>query len=232
MKKQKMVGEDKLPIMEIKDKEHYPLTQIREGLYIEGYWRAYPSHTNSPYPFPLATDKSVDSNFLEKLELLTTRNAIETAFFGWSECRLCKEPNGSREYALWKDKSAVFRYPQGLIHYYKVHHVQPSREFYDFIMNLEPLPPKPLPVPMTEEEKLRHKLDCDIQTTFAFQILEQIVTDSAKAMIDSEPPESIQQKVSALQSFTTEKDPKEPDINVFHENLPEPKYVASVEQVD
>lgn len=42
--------------------------------------------------------------------------------------------NGSREYRLKKD-GVTFKFPEGLIHYYEDHMVQPSDEFYDFIMN-------------------------------------------------------------------------------------------------
>ena len=113
---------------------YYPLT-TKDGSFIEGYW--FSDDICSPeahnYPFPKETNIQVDENFLKKLSSITKEWANEKRYFGFSSCRICKKNNGSLEYLLEKD-GQTFRYPEGLLHYYVEHCVQPSSEFYDFVM--------------------------------------------------------------------------------------------------
>jgi hypothetical protein len=120
---------------------HYPLTKISDNEFIEGYWFAInPSNEDyeNMYPKPLPTDDLVDVDFINKLELLTDKIAETVNYLGCSTCRLCNCNNGGNEYILTHN-GIKFVYPCGLMHYYKIHHVQPSREFFDFVMNF-PLP--------------------------------------------------------------------------------------------
>ena len=110
----------------------YPLTKISDNEYIEGYW-FQSVYTDKLYPFPKSTTEKVDVAFIEALQKTTDNIANNiTHYCGFSSCRLCKSHNGNKEYSITKN-GILFRYPEGLIHYYTEHNVQPSKEFYDFI---------------------------------------------------------------------------------------------------
>ncbi len=113
---------------------HYSLTQLNETTYIEGYWFNY-HYEDKMYPMPKGLDVSVDQQFINKMKEVT-RGARTEHYLGWSDCRICKVPNGSREYILKKD-GITFRYPEGLLHYLEEHNVYPSSIFYEFIMNYD-----------------------------------------------------------------------------------------------
>lgn len=116
----------------------YPLTKKTDNHYIEGYWYADLLYDESlgKLPFPKQTDVSVDGKFLDKLIAVTNSKICQTkAYFGFSTCRLCDKLNGSVEYTVTHGGLA-FTFPEGLMHYYMEHHVQPSTEFYNFIMSL------------------------------------------------------------------------------------------------
>jgi hypothetical protein len=82
---------------------------------------------------PKSSNQQVNAIFLRKLNIIMkTQESLQ--YRGYSNCRLCKKINGSTEYTLTKD-GVTFNFLEGLIHYYKDHMVQPSDEFYDFIMN-------------------------------------------------------------------------------------------------
>lgn len=115
----------------------YPLTKNKNGTFIEGYWYSdglYEEQLHS-YPFPKATNLPVDKNFIEKLKRLTIGCLDCTHYFGCSHCRICGKSNGSSEFKLINKENIIFNYPEGLMHYYEEHNVQPSKEFYDFIMD-------------------------------------------------------------------------------------------------
>jgi hypothetical protein len=57
-------------------------------------------------------------------------------YLGLSNCRLCGKTNGSSEYIIEEGKTKWI-IPQGLMHYYQDHRVQPSQEFHDMIMNID-----------------------------------------------------------------------------------------------
>ena len=59
-------------------------------------------------------------------------------YFSYSTCRLCDKTNGSIEYRLIDQNNIIFTFGEGLLHYYKVHKVQPSKEFVKYILNFEP----------------------------------------------------------------------------------------------
>jgi hypothetical protein len=129
----------------------YPLTKIREGHYVEGYWYAGTDAEVSlvvdgqkltcdmreyQLPFPKQTETAVNEKFLQKLlEVQTAPSCKKEDYFGFSGCRLCHKANGGTEYSV-TNNGQTFTFPSGLIHYYEEHNVQPSKEFYDFIMAL------------------------------------------------------------------------------------------------
>lgn len=122
--------------------DNYPLTKFSENVYIEGYW----FNKQNMYPMPLPSDTNVDEKFLARLkqymmDVDLAKNNFDyhnrshiVIFKGQSTCRLCNVKNGDSEYYFNK-QNMWFRVPSGLCHYYEVHKVQPSNEFFDFIMS-------------------------------------------------------------------------------------------------
>jgi hypothetical protein len=122
---------------------NYPLTKVNDKEYIEGYW--FSNYIdNNKYPKPLATDIKVDQKFIEKLKKMMNDienkkiNSQHMHYRGYSYCRLCSTAtfllhNGTTEYIFYVD-DIKYRFPEGLIHYYVYHNVQPSAEFYNVIM--------------------------------------------------------------------------------------------------
>lgn len=115
----------------------YPLTHNKDGSFTEGYWFEDYKYDEkaSKLPFPKTTNIPVDLKFLEKLQqILPICNSV--GYCGYSLCRLCNKGNGDSEYDLsYHDQH--FRFPEGLIHYYTEHNVQPSAEFVKFVMNVD-----------------------------------------------------------------------------------------------
>lgn len=147
----------------IKKINQCPLTRVSENEFIEGYWKIYignveivggtididiDDNDDDNYPMPLATKQYVDEIFLEKceeymciidnLQFFTRDGCCVIIYKGVSKCRICNLSNGSKEYRI-KKGNTIFRIPIGLLHYYKIHHVQPSKKFYNFIMNQDEL---------------------------------------------------------------------------------------------
>jgi len=96
--------------------------------------------------------------FLGKLQRVMDHCPI-VSYLGYSTCRICGKENGNAEYNLCLNKCHGLQciyskkyedgvaedcsnriecrhyiFPSGLLHYYRDHHVLPSEEFYDFIM--------------------------------------------------------------------------------------------------
>ena len=89
---------------------------------------------------PVPSQNNVDSAFLLKLQSIIAHNTDTDTikiehFDGYSECRLCDDDTGSRTYHCTVN-GVTWSFPDGLIHYYREHKVQPSKEFYMFIMGL------------------------------------------------------------------------------------------------
>jgi len=137
--------------------DSYPLTKISSTQFIEGYWRPHVTRSNEEdndseaYPFPVNSGKEVDKDFLVKLGKIMNiinydEKTIDTTgkitlsclqYKGYSFCRLCdNNKNGSSDYILKKGNHR-YTFPQGVMHYYKEHHVQPSDEFYELIMSID-----------------------------------------------------------------------------------------------
>jgi|WetSurMetagenome_2_1015567.scaffolds.fasta_scaffold778298_1 hypothetical protein len=128
----------------INDINNYPLTKISDKMFIEGYWQNIDDESTSHYPTPLSTNNTVDKLFLKKLrqymkdiddakhnpDYHNRSHVVEMK--GSSKCRICGIINGSKEYYLLKNNN-WFRIPSGLIHYYEMHMIEPSREFYEFV---------------------------------------------------------------------------------------------------
>lgn len=105
---------------------------------IEGFWY---SEYEPYYPMPISTSTKVDNKFLQKLtSILNTKNDTNNIkiewFDGCSDCRLCEEEYGSQTFHCTFN-GITWSFPSGLIHYYQDHNVQPSNDFYKFIMEFK-----------------------------------------------------------------------------------------------
>lgn len=110
-----------------------PLTKINDNKFIEGYWYEDYLFRNHDLPIPIESNVVIDKDFIKKLCDIYNQ-VIPKSFYGSSMCRICKQSNGSDEYELGKNNTS-FIFPSGLIHYYINHNVQPSKNFYEFIMD-------------------------------------------------------------------------------------------------
>lgn len=113
--------------------DNYPLTVLDRTHLVEGYW--YRNSSDKIYPMPKSCNHQVEQQFLKKLKEIMKRNERKILICkGFDYCRLCNKMNGASEYSFKKD-GITFTFPIDLLHYYEDHNVQPSDEFYDFIMN-------------------------------------------------------------------------------------------------
>lgn len=128
----------------------YPFTQLEPNKYAEGYWASgyEAGQQTQNLPTPIDSGINVDIGFLTKLtaieNLAKTKyktNGVPflnaklcySQFMGYSPCRLCKSNNGSGETSIFYKNTADVVFPEGLLHYYITHRVQPSREFVNII---------------------------------------------------------------------------------------------------
>ncbi len=93
----------------------------------EGFWK---SALEPELPTPKACqrphkDQAVFLEALSSVEFV----AHESAYRGWSVCRVCRKPNGNEEFKL-----VGWVWPQGYRHYIEEHNVRPSPEFKQFVM--------------------------------------------------------------------------------------------------
>jgi len=125
------------------------MIKLSDKDFVEGYWKNDTDCKN--YQLPVDSGKEVNEEFLQNLErviiisaqrrevvLEKKRNIVVqfVDYMGYSNCRLCQKENGSGEYIIVHD-GVKYRFPEGIVHYYKEHRVQPSHEFQELIMNLE-----------------------------------------------------------------------------------------------
>lgn len=123
----------------MEDRSKYPFAERKEGGYTEGYWRRTKEEVDV-LPFPEPTDIRVDNDLIIKIaqieelardKYLYSKGTIlsSNCYMSYSKCRLCDIDNGSNETTIkYKDQTTV-TFPEGLLHYYCVHNVQPSKEF-------------------------------------------------------------------------------------------------------
>jgi hypothetical protein len=50
---------------------------------------------------------------------------------GWSQCRFCQKPNGTRDHT-----DGTFIFPEGLVHYIRKHSVRPEERFLEYMRSL------------------------------------------------------------------------------------------------
>lgn len=99
--------------------------------YTTGFWY---SKSKKHLPMPIETKTPVCNEWVQKLtSVIYSRFTTSMGFMGYSHCRLCdKWCNGSHTYLIvYKHIECAF--PQGLLHYYRDHNVQPDPWFVNFI---------------------------------------------------------------------------------------------------
>lgn len=93
----------------------------------EGFWR---SSTEPDLPMPVAGETALPNrdDLLAALEKAESQAAVKH-WRGWSTCRICKKPNGTKEFS-----AGGWVWPEGFRHYIEDHHVSPSADFQHFIL--------------------------------------------------------------------------------------------------
>lgn len=95
----------------------------------EGFWR-WQHEPDLPMPIANAMPWEGQAEFLRRLSAVEdAANFLQAK--GWSTCRVCDRPNGSREF-----RTAGAEWPEGLRHYVETHNVRPSKAFTDYIERL------------------------------------------------------------------------------------------------
>jgi len=100
--------------------------------YEEGFWWS-DREPHLPFPMPNEDPFSVFDydNFVMALTYLEKDpDTTNTAYRGWSNCRICGCMNGSVTY-----HRGDWSWPEGYAHYIKEHKVRPSLAFNIFISN-------------------------------------------------------------------------------------------------
>lgn len=95
---------------------------------IVGYWHEKGDRKNVWPLKPTLDKKRKNILVLKRLDKLEKKARVR-AFKGWSECRICGEHNGSREYSLEID-GIRYIWPEGLRHYLEDHKMIPSGALY------------------------------------------------------------------------------------------------------
>jgi hypothetical protein len=99
----------------------------------EGYWKDSVNQ-ESDLPFPQESDKSVDKKFINKLTNLFFISNRGKFCRTTSVCKICKKNHKYIEYII-EGNYTNYKVQENVVHYYEEHNVQPSENFYNFIMN-------------------------------------------------------------------------------------------------
>ena len=122
--------------------------------------------------------------FLADLRRVQSK-AATIQYRGWSNCRCCKQANGTMDY-----RYNGWTWPEGYEHYIQQHNVQPTPEFKAFI-----------------EEKVKSKRTAKADTTAASKVrmaAKEILIEMVKQM----PDKSARELVSILQQPKPDKNAK------------------------
>ena len=97
---------------------------MSESLKPIGYWsRDQDKAEGLPWPSELVDD-TWDVAERERVIAYLERGTIHESWRGWSTCRLCGRPNGSRDHT-----DDVYVWPEGYVHYVRDHAVRPPADF-------------------------------------------------------------------------------------------------------
>jgi len=111
-----------------------------KGYWVEGYWKSSPNEP-SPFPYPAGRDqpwRGLES-FIRALSNVEKYLLSVKAFVRVDEernCKLCGKSDNKGQIDFVTNES--IRWPGNLKHYFLVHNMAPSKEFYTYIMNFNP----------------------------------------------------------------------------------------------
>ncbi len=119
----------------------------------EGYWRDCKKESSIlPFPVPHSSSNLSLDRFLIKLERVEAVCSRESTGIKNAVCCLCECDNDMFEEYVMETQTREVRWPVGLLHYYREHHIHPSKEFYCIIMTCST---KKLPRPSLIDLKRR-----------------------------------------------------------------------------
>jgi hypothetical protein len=114
-----------------------PLSVVNNNKY-EGYW-INEQNLDLPIPlinkYPTDTLKEFINVFTKVLENVKKNTSNISDFLGSSKCRICKKYNGSKEFKFTLKENTIY-VPEGMLHYYLEHNVNPSDEFYSLVNSI------------------------------------------------------------------------------------------------
>jgi hypothetical protein len=120
----------------------YPLVKIDDTHYFEGYWQTIlECGCCNPiiYPYPIETNIPIDLDYLNQLNwIINNTDQTDSNSYTLAEDVLCKFENtrlSGNIYIIFY-QNIYYQFQHALLHYYEVHHVQPSNEFYQAVMNV------------------------------------------------------------------------------------------------
>jgi hypothetical protein len=110
------------------------IKEIKEGFYYSKY--------EPNLPMPYTSKMKLDQDLITKLRVIMYKldteiysNAYCEQYMGFSECRLCNKPNGSKEYYII-DENKKYIFPEGYLHYIEEHNIIPSDEFINLLQKI------------------------------------------------------------------------------------------------
>lgn len=102
-----------------------------------GYWR-YTKDSTDTRPWPEENSwKDSEENKLLVIQFLnqcnnpTNKSVGQISYKGFSSCRICNKINGTLD--IFDEK---YCWPNGLVHYVKIHNVDLPKEFVDYIIKI------------------------------------------------------------------------------------------------
>lgn len=110
------------------------IKEIKEGFYYSKY--------EPNLPIPISQQTKLNQNLITKLRVIMYKlnkssysNAHCLQYMGYSECRLCHKPNGSKEYYIINENKKYI-FPEGYLHYIEEHNIIPSNEFVNLLIHI------------------------------------------------------------------------------------------------
>lgn len=119
------------------------ISGYHENILVEGYWATSPfieqDMYHGKYPFPISHKQPWPGKqkFFEKLVLIEASNKVELICMrGVAPSRLESSFVGNCEFHYKDDHHTIIWTDAFNSHYVAKYNVKPSREFYDFVMNI------------------------------------------------------------------------------------------------
>lgn len=94
-----------------------------------GFWGDTEGESAIGFPWPTIRPRSYPPDLALVERLKRVQKVVRVRQYkGWSDCRLCKQMNGSREY--YTDS---YTWPEGYAHYIQEHNIEVPPKFVDYI---------------------------------------------------------------------------------------------------